>query len=291
MERLFRSIYQPQNVYCFHVDKTASSDFQKAIRTLSGCFNNVFVASKQANVKWGGMSVVTADIYCYEELLNHPTPWKYLINLCGMDFPLKTNLEIVRQLKAYNEHNCIEGYIQAKMTWGEKDRFKKVDKNKTPHNITVYKGDDYIAATHAFINFTINHQVAIDWLKWLQQIRVPDEYFTQSLNRLPYAPGGHIKPSMDCNVRFRKWTHNNKFGERPQCIGKRVRKLCYFAVGYLKHFYRTPQLFVNKLEYTYDPISIQCMEELLDYRTSHPDDFGNWENFPVTNYYWQKDVE
>ena len=286
MERLLRSIYQPQNVYCFHVDKKSSSKFLKAIFALSGCFDNVFVAAKQEIVSWGSHSTVMADFHCLEELLYRPTPWRYLINMCGMDFPLKTNLEIVRQLKAYNEHNCIEGYILPQTR--EKERFQKVDLNKTPHNIKIYKGDTYIAATRAFINFTVNNHVAKDWLEWLKNVRIADEYFTPSLNRLPHAPGGHVKPSMDCNVRFRKWNHNLKFPERPKCIGKTVRSLCCFAAGYLKHFYRTTQLFVNKLDYTYDPVSIQCMEELLSYRTSHPEEFNNWKNFPVTDYYWQK---
>ncbi|XP_072032473.1 beta-1,3-galactosyl-O-glycosyl-glycoprotein beta-1,6-N-acetylglucosaminyltransferase 3-like [Amphiura filiformis] len=287
VERLLRAIYQPQNVYCIHVDKTSPPQFQKAIRTLSQCFDNVFIASKLEDVKWGSYSAVLADLHCVEDLLNHPVQWRYLLNVCGMDFPLKTNFEMVQQLKAYNNHNCIEGY-KRKDTEGERARFKKT-KAKAPHNIKIYGGDTYIAATREFANFTIYDRVAQDYLKWLKNVHVPDEYYTASLNRLPYAPGGHVKPSMDCNVRFRKWTHNKKFGDRPQCIGKKVRLLCIFSAGYLKYWYRTPQLFVNKLDYEFDPIAIQCMEELLDYRTYHSEDFNNWQNFPVTDYYWQQD--
>ena len=35
-------------------------------------------------------------------------PWKYVLNLCGQDFPLKTNLEIVRSLKALRGYNNLE---------------------------------------------------------------------------------------------------------------------------------------------------------------------------------------
>ncbi|XP_072020662.1 N-acetyllactosaminide beta-1,6-N-acetylglucosaminyl-transferase-like [Amphiura filiformis] len=288
VERLLRAIYQPQNVYCIHVDKKSPPQFHKAMQTLSRCFNNVFIASKLEDVKWGSYEAVLADLHCVEDLLNHPVQWRYLLNLCGMDFPLKTNFEIVQQLKAYNNHNCIEGY-QRTETKNETRRFQKTKGTGTaPHNIKVYGGDTCIAATREFANFTIYDRVAKDFLYWLKDVYVPDEYYTPTLNRLPYAPGGHVKPSMDCNVRFRKWGHNKKFGDRPECIGKKVHGLCHFSAGYLKHFYRTPQLFVNKLDYESDPIAIQCMEELLDYRTYHSEDFKHWQNFPVTDYYWQQ---
>ena len=34
--------------------------------------------------------------------------WEYVINLCAHDYPLKTNFEIVRQLKTLNRHNSVE---------------------------------------------------------------------------------------------------------------------------------------------------------------------------------------
>ena len=37
------------------------------------------------------------------------TDWKYHINLAGQEFPLKTNLELVRILKAFNGSNLIQG--------------------------------------------------------------------------------------------------------------------------------------------------------------------------------------
>lgn len=35
--------------------------------------------------------------------------WKYFINLSGMEFPLKTNGDLVKILKAYNGTNELEG--------------------------------------------------------------------------------------------------------------------------------------------------------------------------------------
>ena len=290
VERLLRAIYQPQNVYCIHVDKKSPADFHQAIQQLSNCFHNVFVTSKHTDVKWGSISALQPDLHCMKDLLKHQSQWKYLLNLCGKDFPLKTNLELVRQLKAYKNRNCIEGYIYERHENRTKyTRYGHKLKTSPPHNITVFKGDTYIAATREFVEFITNSQVAKDFLHWLKDTYVPDEYFAPSLNRLPYAPGGNVHPSMECNVRYRKWKHNMKFKERPKCIGINIRDLCIFGAGYLKYLHRTPQLFVNKLSYDYDPISIQCMEEELEYRTYHPEMIKELKHFPVTHYSWQQE--
>ena len=242
---------------------------------------------------WGQFSTLLADLNCMTDLLKHPAPWRYVINLCGMDFPLKTNLEIVRQLKAYKNHNCIEGYIPPMKPHGYRytSTLTHQFKPPTPHNITVYKGDTFIAATRAFVNFTMNDDVSKDFLTWLEDVHIPDEKFTSSLNRLPNAPGGSTKPSKECNVRFRKWDHNLKFPERPKCIGIFVHRLCIFSAGYLQYLRATPELFVNKLHYVYDPVALQCLEESLHHRTYHPEAYKQWGNFPVTNFSWIESVD
>lgn len=54
-----------------------------------------------------------------EDLLNFPVNWKYHINLCGTDFPLKTNAEIVRYLQFIEPSNEIESWPMSKL---KKDR-------------------------------------------------------------------------------------------------------------------------------------------------------------------------
>ncbi len=44
-----------------------------------------------------------------KEVLGMSTVWKYYINLTGQEWPLKTNLELVRILKAVNGSNLIVG--------------------------------------------------------------------------------------------------------------------------------------------------------------------------------------
>lgn len=60
------------------------------------------------DVVYGGWSRVQADLNCMADLYNYSTKWKYFINLCGQDFPLKTNLEIVRMLRSLRGGNSLE---------------------------------------------------------------------------------------------------------------------------------------------------------------------------------------
>ena len=42
-------------------------------------------------------------------LLAHPARWRYLLNLTGQEFPLKTNRELVAILQAFRGANDVGG--------------------------------------------------------------------------------------------------------------------------------------------------------------------------------------
>uniref|UniRef100_A0A3Q3WUZ6 Uncharacterized protein n=1 Tax=Mola mola TaxID=94237 RepID=A0A3Q3WUZ6_MOLML len=107
-ERLLRAIYTPQNIYCVHVDNSSAPAIHSAITAITSCFPNVFVTRQTVDVVYGGWSRVQADLNCMADLYNYSTKWKYFINLCGQDFPLKTNLEIVRMLRSLRGGNSLE---------------------------------------------------------------------------------------------------------------------------------------------------------------------------------------
>jgi len=111
VEKLLRTIYRPQNVYCIHSDTKANKDFRKAIQSIAGCFENVFISSRSFNVVWGTMGVLLPEITCMRDLWKHKT-WKYFINLTGQEFPLRTNNELVKILKIYRGANDMESTIK-----------------------------------------------------------------------------------------------------------------------------------------------------------------------------------
>ena len=108
-ERLLRAIYRPHNVYCVHVDSKADNTTHTAMAQLAACFNNVFVVREPVAVHWAYYGVLEAELICTKLLLRHPG-WRYFINLTGQEFPLKTNLEIVRILRILNGTNDISSY-------------------------------------------------------------------------------------------------------------------------------------------------------------------------------------
>ena len=107
-EHLLRAIYAPQNIYCVHVDKKAETAFLEAVMSIAFCFPNVFMVSRPMDVVYAAWPRVQADINCMADLFNVSTTWKYFINLCGQDFPLKTNLEMVRSMKTLKGANSME---------------------------------------------------------------------------------------------------------------------------------------------------------------------------------------
>lgn len=111
-ERLLRAVYRPQNLYCIHVDSKSSSDIRAAVIAIAGCFENVFVLQRSFDVVWGTFSVLEPELVCMKRLLRRSKKWRYFINLTGQEFPLKTNWQIVRILKAFNGSNNMEGTLQ-----------------------------------------------------------------------------------------------------------------------------------------------------------------------------------
>ncbi|GFR63011.1 beta-1,3-galactosyl-O-glycosyl-glycoprotein beta-1,6-N-acetylglucosaminyltransferase 3-like [Elysia marginata] len=135
VERLLRSVYRPQNFYCIHVDGKSGHMFYQGVQAIASCFpGNVRVARRRVRVFWGHFSVLEPELVCMEDLwkMDRDEPvsfdnakfpaenrrngqntrrkkWKYLINLTGQEFPLKTNYELVKILKAFKGANSQEG--------------------------------------------------------------------------------------------------------------------------------------------------------------------------------------
>lgn len=62
---------------------------------------NVKLASKRIEVDWGEIGVVLAELSCIN-LLSF-SKWMYFINLTSREFPLRTNNELVKISKIYND--------------------------------------------------------------------------------------------------------------------------------------------------------------------------------------------
>ena len=106
VERLVRAIYRPQNYYCIHVDASVKPYIYENMKAFAQCFPNVFLSKERSRVRWATYTVLEPEIFCMKELLKYKR-WKYFINLTGQEFPLHTNLDLVRILTILNGANIV----------------------------------------------------------------------------------------------------------------------------------------------------------------------------------------
>ncbi|KAI4825348.1 hypothetical protein KUCAC02_021033 [Chaenocephalus aceratus] len=206
-ERLLRAIYTPQNIYCVHVDQKSSEDFLKGVKAIVSCLPNVFLASRLERVDYASWSRVQADLNCMKDLLNSHVQWRYLLNTCGADFPIKTNREMVQALKALNGKNSMEteatnDYKKARWQYHHNvnGTVVRTDVKKSPPPISspMFMGNAYFVVTRAFVKHVMqDREVVQKLLEWERDTYSPDENLWATLQRMPSVPG-----SIPANIKY-----------------------------------------------------------------------------------------
>ncbi|NXX88959.1 GCNT3 acetylglucosaminyltransferase, partial [Centropus bengalensis] len=281
-ERLLRSLYAPQNVYCVHVDRKAPAAFQEAVRAIAACFPNVFVASHLEEVVYASWSRLQADLNCMQDLVKSPVPWRYVLNTCGTDFPIKTNAEMVRALKVLHGQNSMESekpsaYKQKRWQYHHKVG-KSISRTATakqppPLNSPMFTGSAYFAVTRAFVRYILEDPTAQRFLEWAKDTYSPDEHVWATLNRVPGAPGAlphsakYELSDMNALPRLVKWEYQEgdtrKGAPYPPCTGRHKRSVCIYGAGDVSWMLQHHHLLANKFDPEVDDVAIQCLEEHL----------------------------
>nr|XP_022304877.1 N-acetyllactosaminide beta-1,6-N-acetylglucosaminyl-transferase-like [Crassostrea virginica] len=297
MEILLRAIYRPHNVYCIHIDRKSNSSLHDAITAITKCLPNVFIASKLEDVIYASYSRLQADINCMQDLLNYTdVKWKYLINLPAQEYPLKTNLEMVKILKLFNGTNSIESVYDTATHYRVNETYKvnpktlKVESTKQrkpppPHNMTVGKGSAYGAFSRRFVEFALNDERAQDLLKWTEDTYSPDESFwaTLAINKHLGTPG--IQYNALGFPDRKLWITTSTTWQSPgpgvNCHGRYVRDICVFGLGDLQKLVSEKEFFANKFYHDYQPYALKCMEEWIFNKSAT----GN--NLPTDLFYYR----
>ncbi|XP_051986936.1 beta-1,3-galactosyl-O-glycosyl-glycoprotein beta-1,6-N-acetylglucosaminyltransferase 7 isoform X2 [Xyrauchen texanus] len=271
--RLLRAIYAPQNVYCIHIDAKAAEEYKTSVRNLVRCFPNVFLASVSERVTYAGFSRLKADINCMKDLIRSPKKWRRVINLCGQDFPIQSNLELVRymQVSEWKDRNMTPGvkqppimqhrtefqYVEVKDSHvAQKGKGEK--KGPSPHNLTIYFGTAYYSLTREFVEYALSSPVAQDLLKWSKDTFSPDEHYWVTLNHLE-APDNHVNGGWEGNIRAIKWKDQEGTTHKG-CKGRYVRDVCIFGIGDLPWVISKGSMFANKFESASFPEALDCLE-------------------------------
>ncbi|KAM9361106.1 beta-1,3-galactosyl-O-glycosyl-glycoprotein beta-1,6-N-acetylglucosaminyltransferase-like [Symphorus nematophorus] len=283
-ERLLRAIYAPQNIYCVHVDNKSEASVFSAIKGITSCFPNVFMVSQAVNVVYAGWPRVQADLNCMADLYNASTKWKYFINLCGQDFPLKTNLEIVRMLRSLRGANSMES---EKMPDVKKWRVSNVhqivngqiqgagkQKEPPPFNLPILSGNAYIVVNRGYIRSVLEDKRILALIEWAKDTYSPDEFLWATIQRIPSVPGStwpnskYDMTDMNAIARLVKWqwhegSQDSLDAVYPECKGNHVRSICVYGAGDLQWMLKQHHLFANKFDVDTDPVAIYCLEKYL----------------------------
>ena len=290
-EKLLLAIYHPQNVYCVHIDQKSTPIIHQAMASIVECLPNVFITTRNINFIYAGFSAVEADMICMEELLKSSVQWKYLLNMAGSEFPLKTNLELVRVLKVLNGTNDIE-----QMHWSPRYNYRinnsatvdlslklasPSDIPKLPYhrNITLMKGCSYNTFSREFIQWVLTDPLARDFINWTRDTIAPDETVWGTLNNLPQAPGGYHVEVTETSKTFLSreiiWLWSSAYCWE-QCF---VRGICILSSPDLSWLSKRWEFFANKFDLAHDHYAVECLAEWLRNRTANPDpdQFIRWD--------------
>ena len=287
--RFLKAIYRPQNTYCIHPDARQGEKFAGIFQAISRCLDNVFVVSRPISVYYAHHSLIQAQLNCMDDLLKRPNgSWKYVINLCGREVPLKTNREIVESLAKLKGYS---GLLVNRLTpfwWRSRFMFKhrlgrdgsmhrmRARQKWPPYRIQIYKSLTFLAASYAFVDFIVNDKRAQALSNYLRSVYSPEEHFYASLYELSYARGA--KPKKDTvapidipEINRVNWVINryHKSHLSSVCPGRRVvHVICILTAPDMKNVLdgrkiRRPTFFFNKYFLEWDPTVMDCMEETL----------------------------
>lgn len=297
--RLLRLIYRPHNVYCIHIDQKSPDHWIKSIEEFTSCFDNIFTASNPVVVQYASGAILTAHLNCLKDLSSSKVQWKYAIDLHGTELPMATNREMVEALIPLKGINAIKSGINVRTVDHRSDTYGKVTHKATlvpgrgmkltntlldpvPHNMTLYKGADSpnSAFSREFIHFVLTDTRAVALLDYLQDVLSGVEFFFNSLNNLPDAPGGvveyHRKPSHERpslpNVVVRHWRELSIPRQQPRSSspcneGHYRHRICIVSASDLEWLTsasdRIRYFFFNKYLMAYDHVVMDCMEQQL----------------------------
>lgn len=261
--RLMRMIHRTNNYYCIHADLRSSQSFVDALEGIASCFGpNVELVplDQRVEVKWGDESVLKPQVICGKQALQRHSSWKYLINLVGQDFPLRTNLELVAVLKALNGSNLVESLAI--------DEYKHWVGNATlPLGAAWYKGSIYGAYLREFVEEAVLGKRVEPIRKAILQhgaFKHPDELFfpTLAFNSHLKLPGSCLTaPSPSSEVRF---NYLGKYviweGYNVTCPTKSVRGVCILGGEHADQLKSAPHISANKFHAEYQPEAYSEME-------------------------------
>lgn len=186
--RLFRAIYQPQNVYCVNWDNKSQPNYQSTMQQLSSCFPNVIVPKIRRIIEWCNYTLLQATMDCLKLLRFTPRPFKYAQILSWNDYPLKTNRELVQVMKILNGSIDISLYNPQHHTFFS---YSNIQNPVLPGGLVLFKSSFAVTMPREFITFIFDNKLAQELYLWFNNSICTEEMYFSTLvhNNFIKAPG------------------------------------------------------------------------------------------------------
>lgn len=210
-----------------------------------------------------------------KDLAKSKTDWKKVVNLCGQDFPVKSNLELVQYMQSqqWKDKNMTPGVKQPmSMMYRTQRQYKEIvgshvapkglglRKRPPPHNLQLYFGTAYYVLTRPFVDFVLKSPIAHDFLDWSRDTFSPDEHYWVTLNHIKEAPGSRIDGGWEGAIRAIKW-RDQEGSAHSGCKGRYIRDICIYGVEDLPWIISMDSMFANKFESNTFPEALDCLEQ------------------------------
>ncbi|KAI1725994.1 core-2/I-Branching enzyme domain-containing protein [Ditylenchus destructor] len=284
LETELAATYQPQNFYCYAIDRKADKTFHNRIKSLASCFPNVYVTKREWNIYWGH-NMSFSHLECMKALTKNGQKWKYLVLQQNYDASTKTNEELVQVYKWMQGANDVQvrmmpwtriDFVNKKWTFEALNLFRNKSRNRIYYNghppeLDFANGYVQSSLSREMVNFIVNDLNVTQMILQLDDATFAvDEIFTQTLQATDAldAPGGFTHFCLDLGISVHHWTRFHLWG-LPHCHSKlQMHDLCVFGIEDLvSHFNDTRKLFNYKMASTMDFGAIDCWHETLYNRT------------------------
>uniref|UniRef100_A0A0N5BIF9 Uncharacterized protein n=1 Tax=Strongyloides papillosus TaxID=174720 RepID=A0A0N5BIF9_STREA len=286
--------YSQYNHYCFIIDSKSNSLFHEQLIKLGSCFENVYIMKKEFTLDSNGKNYANGHMECLRHLISKN--WNYVFLLQNHDFPLKTNLQLIRILKLYNgasDFQMVPGYLERIDIYNDwsftnlkifKNFSKNYNENGYPYWLNFVKGFSEVTLSRIDVNYMFDE---LDLTTLLNELNYHkhgiDEMFWSTIlsDENINFPGGMPNYCTNIGKRVEYITRKSIWRTKRVCRSGLIRHdICIHG---MEDFYKLnyyPHLFINKLMVEYDAGAVKCWSEILWNKR-----YGNWSNDIYEEYY------
>jgi len=257
-KRMFKAIYDPENIYVVHVDLKSGSALEEDIEEFLSAYPNAETLPAR-RAAWGGYSLVDAELRGMAHLLKMSPKWSYFVNLSGQDFPLKSQAYIADYLARHTGSEFIKTLDQQKNRPESMMRVQEyvIELRDSIHRtsvqrsflsgVTPYIGNQWMIVSRTFCEF-VCHDPDVDRFKaFYRNTFIADEGFFQTV-MMNTATHGRI---VSDDLRAIDWVPDGDIKLRPRT----------FTVDDADDLMASANLFARKFDSNVDGVILDILEK------------------------------